>query len=245
MFFIFFVLGLTISFAQEIVFIPSIKVEYTGSLQLGEKYHHEEKFILLGNSQDYYYAAVQNYLNDMRQYGIRGIDTRAISDYFQERLIKWKNKTTVLFTVMDSKIRYEETGGIKWVLYSDTKVINGIKCQMAATNKYGRRWIAYFSKEYPQSLGPYKFSGLPGLIFELYDIRNDYHFILEKIEKYTDDFDFNLNEYKNYSKAKYNMEFTLAGYPADMGEELRKELQNAYDRKKKMYNNPLELNPFE
>lgn len=240
----------TLSFGQNISFEPVLRVTYAANLQLGDKYNHNQKFILLGNSQEYYFAAVQNYLNDTRQYGIRGIDTRAISDYFQERLIKWKDKTTVLVTVMDSKIRYEETGGIKWVLYSDTKIINGIKCQMAATNKYGRRWIAYFSKEYPQSLGPYKFSGLPGLIFELYDIRYDYHFILEKIEKYTDDFDFNLNEYKNYSKAKYlkakyNMEFTLAGYPADMGEELRKELQNAYDRKKKMYNNPLELNPFE
>lgn len=87
-------------------------------------------------------------------------------------------------------------------------------------------------------------------MFELYDTRDDYHFTLANIESFSKEFRFNLNEYKNYSKdkylkAKYNMEFTLAGYPADMGEELRKELQNAYDRKKIMYNNPLELKPFE
>ncbi|MCF2220850.1 GLPGLI family protein [Chryseobacterium sp. PS-8] len=239
-----------LSFGQKINFEPTIRVTYDSKLQLGEKYQHNQKFVLVGNSQDYYFGAAQNYLNDTGQYEIKGIDTRAISDYFQERLIRSNNKTSVFITIIDSKVRYEEKGGIKWVLYSDTKIINGIKCQMAATNKFGRRWIAYFSKDYPQSLGPYKFNGLPGLIFELYDTRDDYHFTLTKVEKYTDEFDFNLNEYKNYPKdkylkAKYNMEFTLAGYPADMGEELRRELQNAYDRKKKMYDNPLELKPFE
>jgi GLPGLI family protein len=240
----------TLSFGQKIIFEPTMRVTYAARLQLGEKYNHNQKFILLGNSQDYYFAAAQNYLNDTGQYEVKGIDTRSISDYFQERLIRSNNKTTVFITIIDSKVRYEEGGLIKWVLYSDTKIINGVKCQMAATNKYGRRWIAYFSKDYPQSLGPYKFNGLPGLIFELYDIRDDYHFTLEKVEKYTDAFAFNLNEYKNYPKdkylkAKYNLEFTLAGYPADMDEELRKELQNAYNKKRIMYNNPLELKPFE
>lgn len=87
-------------------------------------------------------------------------------------------------------------------------------------------------------------------MFELYGTRDDYHFTLANVESFSKEFRFNLNEYKNsskdkYLKAKYDMEFTLAGYPADMGEELRKELQNAYDRKKIMYNNPLELKPFE
>lgn len=236
--------------SQRIKFNANIRVTYDSKLQLGEKYYHNQRFFLVGNSQDYYFGAAQNYLNDTGQYKSTGIDTRSISDYFQERIIRADNKTNVFTNIMDSKIRYEEKGGIKWVLYSDTKLINGVKCQMAATNKFGRRWIAYFSKDYPQSFGPYKFNGLPGLIFELYDTRDDYHFTLTKVEKYTDEFDFNLNEYKNYPKdkylkAKYNMEFTLAGYPADMGEELRRELQNAYDRKKKMFNNPLELKPFE
>lgn len=240
----------TLSFAQKVSFKPTIKVSYDATLQLGEKYHHSQKFVLIGNSQDYYFAAGQNYLNDTGQYESKGIDTKTISDYFQERVIKFNNKTTVYTIAIDSKLRYEESKSLQWVLYSDTKMINGIKCQLAVTNKFGRRWFAYFSKDYPQPLGPYKFTGLPGLIFELYDARNDYHFTLTKVEKFTKDFDFNLNEYKNYTKDKYlkaknNMEFTLAGYPADMGEELRKELQNAYDKKKRMYNNPLELKPFE
>lgn len=236
-------------FSQKISFEPTIKVTYDSKLQLGEKYNHHQKFILIGNSQDYYFAAGQNYLNDTRQYESKGVDTRAISDYFQERVIKKDGLTNVYITIADTKIRYQEKIDLQWVLYSETKIINGIKCQLAATNKYGRRWIAYFSKEYPQSIGPYKFTGLPGLICELYDTRDDYHFTLSRIEKQSKDFNFNLNEYKNfpkdkYLKAKYNMEFTMAKFP-DMEGEDNRYFQNLLEKLKKMYNNPLELKPFE
>lgn len=250
LFLLFTVLSFTITFSQKIEFDPTIKVTYDSRLQLGEKYYHNQRFVLVGNSQDYYFGAAQNYLNDTGQYEAKGaIDTGIISDYFQERVIRVKNKTTIYTVAMSAKIRYEESEPIQWVLYSDTKMINGIKCQMAATNKFGRRWIAYFSKDYPQSLGPYKFVGLPGLIFELYDTRNDYHFTLAKIEKNSDEFKFNLSAYKlmskkNYLQAKYNMEFTLAGFP-QMDEQMRKESQAMFDKKKIMYNNPLELKPFE
>lgn len=235
--------------SQKIEFNPTIKVTYDSKLQLGEKYYHNQRFVLVGNSQDYYFGAAQNYLNDTGQYESKGIDLRAISDYFQERIIRKNNKTTIYISVIDSKIRYEESEPLQWVLYSDTKIINGVKCQMAATNKYGRRWIAYFSKDYPQSLGPYKFTGLPGLIFELYDTRDDYHFTAAKVEKDSDEFTFNLSAYKlmnkkNYLQAKYNLEFTVAAFP-EMDEQMRKEFEGVLMRKRKMYNNPLELKPFE
>jgi GLPGLI family protein len=236
--------------AQKVSFEPTIKVEYDASLRLGDKYKHNQKFVLIGNSRDYYFAAGQNYLNDTGQYVSKGgIDTRAISDYFKERLVEKDGISNVFVNVIDGKIRYQEKVNLKWVLYADTKIINGVKCQMAATNKYGRRWIAYFSKEYPQSLGPYKFNGLPGLIFELYDTKEDYHFTLAKIEKYTKDFSFNLGGYKNfdktkYLKAKYNYEFTPAGMPPMEGE-MKREYEAALEKLKIMYNNPLELKPFE
>lgn len=239
-------------FAQKINFNPTIRVNYDASLKFGEKYQQDQKFILIGNSQDYYFAAAQNYLNDTGQYKAKaGIDLQTVSDYFKERLVKKDGNVNIFFKYGDDKIRYEEKVNLKWVLYKETKVINGIKCQMAAINKYGRRWIAYFSKEYPQSLGPYKFTGLPGLIFELYDTRNDYHFTLTKVEKFTDEFTFNLSGYKNfdktkYLKAKYNLENTFAAFPGlEISAEESKYYQSLLDKRKKMYNNPLELKPFE
>ncbi|NPA09708.1 MAG: GLPGLI family protein, partial [Chlorobi bacterium] len=62
---IFFSTFLTIlSFGQKINFKPTIRVTYDSKLQLGEKYQHNQKFVLVGNSQDYYFGAAQNYLND-------------------------------------------------------------------------------------------------------------------------------------------------------------------------------------
>ncbi|MDF2551728.1 MAG: hypothetical protein K0R77_1003 [Chryseobacterium sp.] len=238
-------------FSQKIDFEPTIRVHYNSSLQLGEKYQKTQEFVLVGNSQDYYFAGAQNYLNDTGQYEAKGIDLRVYSDYFQERLIKQNGVTTVFFINPDNKIRYEEKINLKWVLYGDTKMINGIKCQMAATNKYGRRWIAYFSREYPQSLGPYKFTGLPGLIFELYDTRDDYHFTLTKVEKFDDDFEYNLSSFKNYSKdkylkAKYNLENTFEALPGlIISAEERKYYESLLEKGKRMSNNPLELKPFE
>lgn len=236
-------------FSQKISFVPSIRVTYNSALNLGENFKKEQKFVLIGNSQDYYFGANQNYLNDTGQYESKGVDLRAISDYFQERVIMQNGIINTFLTVTENKIRYQETLKLQWVLYSDTKIINGVKCQMAATNKFGRRWIAYFSKEYSQSLGPYKFNGLPGLIFELYDTRDDYHFTASKVEKFDDEFSFNIGAFKKYDKqdylkASFNLRFTSASLPVLQGE-MRKEFDDMMKRKQKRFNNPLELKPFE
>jgi len=237
--------------SQSIEFKPSIRVYYDSSLQLGEKYQQFQKFVLIGNSQDYYFAGAQNYLNDTGQYKSKGIDTKVFSDYFKERIVKQKGITNVFFNDPDGKLRYEEKVQMTWVLYGETKIINGIKCQMAAINKYGRRWIAYFSKDYPQSLGPYKFTGLPGLIFELYDTKGDYHFTLTKVEKFTDDIEYSLGGYRNYPKdkylkAKYNMENTLAAFSViKISPDEQKYYESLVEKGIQMSNNPLELKPFE
>lgn len=237
-------------YSQKITFTPDIIVFYDSTLKLGENYKKDQKFVLFGNSQNYYFGAYQNYLNDTDQYEpSSGIDLVSISDYFKERVIKSGGITNTFISVTSTKIRYQENVNLKWVLYKDTKIIGGVKCQMAATNKYGRRWIAYFSDEYPVSIGPYKFSGLPGLIFELYDTRDDYHFTLTKVEKFKKDFDFNLNGFKLYLKdkylqAKFNLEFTAAALPSLEGE-MRKNYDEMMKRKQKRYNNPIELNPLE
>lgn len=240
-------------FAQNIEFKTNLKVTYNASLQLGEKFRRDQQFVLIGNSEDYFFSGYNNYLSDTDQ-NDKSVKKSGISfsnaDYIEERIIRQKGVTNVFGKYVDDQLRYEENVDIRWVLYSDTKVINGVKCQMAATNKYGRRWIAYFSKDYSQSLGPYKFTGLPGLIFELYDTRNDYHFTISKIEKDSNEYEFNLKRYKKLSKkdflkATYNLEFTLAAFPPIDDVDFRKQTQDMFDKKKKMNNNPLELKPFE
>lgn len=67
-----------------------------------------------------------------------------------------------------------------WKLSTEKKKVNEMTLQKATANWGGRNWIAWFSTEILFQEGPYKFHGLPGLIVELYDDRNNYHFSLVK-----------------------------------------------------------------
>ncbi|WP_312083775.1 GLPGLI family protein [Epilithonimonas hominis] len=69
-----------------------------------------------------------------------------------------------------------------WKLVSETKVINSITCKKAEVNYKGRDWIAWYSTDIPFPYGPYKFSGLPGLIVKITDKTGDYDFELVKSE---------------------------------------------------------------
>ncbi|MFC3160143.1 GLPGLI family protein [Chryseobacterium arachidis] len=62
----------------------------------------------------------------------------------------------------------------------ETKVINTVNCKKAEVTFKGRNWIAWYSPEIPLSYGPYKFSGLPGLIIKITDDKGEFDFELVK-----------------------------------------------------------------
>lgn len=70
-----------------------------------------------------------------------------------------------------------------WKLAKDSKKVNNLTLQKATTTFGGRKWTAWFTKEIPFQEGPYKFHGLPGLIIELSDDKENYRFELVKSEK--------------------------------------------------------------
>ncbi|WP_417430898.1 GLPGLI family protein [Halpernia sp.] len=74
----------------------------------------------------------------------------------------------------------------KWELLKQKKEILGHKCENASISFGGREWIAWYTMEIPIQDGPYKFSGLPGLILEISSNDNDYQFFATSIEKKTD-----------------------------------------------------------
>lgn len=74
-----------------------------------------------------------------------------------------------------------------WKINDSTKTIMDYTCQMAVSDFRGRRWIAWFAHDIPISDGPWKFSGLPGLIMEVYDTEKHFHFTLVGIEQIEDE----------------------------------------------------------
>lgn len=65
-----------------------------------------------------------------------------------------------------------------WTVENETRKVSDFKLQKATTNFGGRKWIAWFNPEIPFQQGPYKFQGLSGLIYEIYDSENTFHYSL-------------------------------------------------------------------
>lgn len=66
-----------------------------------------------------------------------------------------------------------------WKLTGETQTIENYPCQKATLDYMGRKWVAWFSTELPFPNGPYKFSGLPGLIVKMEDLQKTHIFILK------------------------------------------------------------------
>ncbi|OCK50188.1 hypothetical protein BA768_06055 [Chryseobacterium sp. CBo1] len=80
---------------------------------------------------------------------------------------------------------------MSWKLLQETKDYNGYKLQKAVTKFGGRNWIAWFSNDINIKEGPYKFRGLPGLIFLLEDAEKNFIYQLKKNVKLSQTYDTN------------------------------------------------------
>ncbi|WP_404984416.1 GLPGLI family protein [Chryseobacterium sp. M5] len=81
---------------------------------------------------------------------------------------------------------YEEDRPLNWKILSETTKIGDYKVQKAETDFGGRKWTAWFTTDLPYQDGPYKFSGLPGLVVKAEDSIGDYSFDLMKNYKISD-----------------------------------------------------------
>ncbi|HSV87242.1 MAG TPA: GLPGLI family protein, partial [Bacteroidales bacterium] len=73
-----------------------------------------------------------------------------------------------------------------WEILDSVKTILDYPVQMAVSDFRGRRWTAWFAPDIPISDGPWKLSGLPGLIMAAYDAKKHFRFHIVGIEKVQD-----------------------------------------------------------
>ena len=78
----------------------------------------------------------------------------------------------------------DRLGSIKWQIENDFKTILDFKCQKASCNYNGRKFEVFFTEDIPLNDGPWKLSGLPGLILQVYsdDDVASFEINVEKIE---------------------------------------------------------------
>lgn len=175
---------------------------------------------------------------------------------FKYYVIKNFDNNTMQFYDIGLKSLYYEENLVKipWTIQSETKKFGNTLCQKATANLYGRNWTAWFTKEIPINDGPYKFSGLPGLIINLYDEKQDYVFLMIKnvkadiiVKLETQRTPIKLASKKEYLKARQQSEENplkdVGGLGIQLSEEMKRDLMNRVKTKLKTENNPLELKP--
>lgn len=95
-------------------------------------------------------------------------------------------KISITDIIANSDYIYEEDKNLfQWQIESDTREILSYTCQKAVTNFRGRRYEVWFAPELPLNDGPWKFSGLPGLILAAEDSDKNFVFQAVGIENYS------------------------------------------------------------
>lgn len=94
---------------------------------------------------------------------------------------KMYNENKIVFTDKIGKINIgyiDNYDDQNWQISDEMKKILGYNARKATLNFRGRFYTAWFTEEIPFQDGPYKFSKLPGLILEIYDSKNYFHYNL-------------------------------------------------------------------
>ena len=96
---------------------------------------------------------------------------------------KRNSDINVNYIVLQNMFAVETQDKINWNLQNETKNSGNYSLQKATARFGGRNWTAWFTKDIALNEGPYKFRGLPGMIFEIYDDKNNFKFSLVKSYK--------------------------------------------------------------
>jgi GLPGLI family protein len=75
---------------------------------------------------------------------------------------------------------------LQWTLDEEEKTILDYVCKKATCSYRGRDYTAWYAPEIAMTEGPYIFSGLPGLILEISDAADNYHFTINGFEQAKD-----------------------------------------------------------
>lgn len=122
-------------------------------------------------------ASMEEMNNHAKQYGGGNVTYRIFKNYPA-------GKVTTFDQLGVNKYRCEENNERpQWTLHADTATILSYKCQRATSYFKGRTYEAWYTLEVPISEGPWKLSGLPGLIIKASDKSGAYTFECSGIEK--------------------------------------------------------------
>lgn len=181
-------------YIDDYIILDTVKLEITYRLELildtskpNEKEIDIQKLLIgKGLSKYYSYLLFQNdsVCTILEKQGRNfPAPSRAASTYMILKNYK-TNKIAVTNRAYETVFHYEEDiPDINWQIQSDRKTLMTYSCQKATTEFRGRNYVAWFTLDIPIPEGPFKFSGLPGLILEMEDTQKHYVYRCIAIKK--------------------------------------------------------------
>lgn len=180
-----------------------IEVSYTASrvnLRDGSNITPNQYILLANANESKFYSPITEYIDSLQSTpeGDAKYKEMTRGAYLSGKIddIPRRDGSYDIFKSMtNGKMKYYDVNGVEkywyeeaipqidWELTDSTKSILGYECQMATGNLHGRRWKVWFTTDLPVMNGPWKFSGLPGLILEATDNSGLYNFTATGIQQ--------------------------------------------------------------
>lgn len=186
------ILKIILILLNSVLFGQSYRVIYelkfkTDSLK--DHYSSQNMVLDIGQHETKFYYEKLLKLDSLSRKGIN----ISFSMPLQQILKKVKEeKMYINYYSLDGQyFQYNTFDQVKWVVLEENKIENNIHLQKAKTFFGGRYWEAWFSIDTPLQEGPYKFRGLPGLIYEIRDSKNNFIYKLISLTKLTEEFSTN------------------------------------------------------
>lgn len=235
---------------------PDYKYEEFFSLQIGDKRAFFASIQSLKRDSVFQALPIKTLENGAKLLSSKGVSVPKTK--FSFTIIQSNENIQYFNLVGMSILTYKEPVMENWKLVDESKIINAINCKKAEITFKGRKWIAWYSPEIPFPYGPYKFSGLPGLIIKITDNKGDYDFELIKsipgFKLKGKLININENRYNQafettrpkFEKALKDANANLIGVLQNsdttiiQGQEMIRQRQKEKDENKK-YENPIEL----
>ncbi len=183
---------------------------------------------------------LQEFFSEVKQGHITRFLYQIYKDYKKGEIIYFGH-------ILPTRFKYEEEmSDIKWSLGADTSRVLGYIANQAFTSYGGREWIVWYAPDIPINDGPYKFSGLPGLILKASDLMEDYIFEAVTIERLKEPMDIEMSEKdavsttrQKFLKAEDNLRYDIINRAKEAG--VGHELEQRMARSMLKRNNPIEL----
>ncbi|NHN26344.1 GLPGLI family protein [Flavobacterium jejuense] len=207
--YLFFLLFTVLNFAQEKATLMTYEVTYNTELPTTKN-----GYLYISNDQKktIYYTENINKNNESKE---ENIDVALKFESGKKQFNYFDYQKDTLITrddiLKESVLIKEMIPDLYWNLLDETITTNNVVLNKATCYFRGRNYIAYYSTNIPIKAGPWKFQGLPGVIYTISDETKRYNWVLKKIESTEYNFSSEMSNteaeiisIKEYAKRKFS-----------------------------------------